>query len=396
LDLWYRAARQIAAENGISMTIIDHYLLRQFTKVLLVSFISLAGLYVVIDVFGNFDELWTHSQRSWCKLALVLLEYYGPRVLQFFDKTSGLLAMLSVVFVVTVLQKTNELTALTAAGVSPARVMLPLLAAAGVVAGLGAANREFGLPQVRGNLASNAQDLSGEGARKCTPRYDIRSDILISGKATRAKNRQIDAPQFRLPPELSEWGWQISAAAAFQQPATAEHPAGYLLKGIKQPENLANLPSVGLDGQAVLYSPHDTAWLAADECFVVSMVSFEHLTVGGAWKQYLSTYELITGLASRSIDPGADVWVTLHGRLVQPLIDFSLVLLCLPLVLTRRNRTILGTSMALVALAAIVYLVTLTCHGLGTNYLLNPLWAAWVPLVVFGPLAYTVARPLWD
>ena len=47
-------------------------------------------------------------------------------------------------------------------------------------------------------------------------------------------------------------------------------------------------------------------------------------------------------------------------------------------------------------LVAVVYLVVLTCHGLGSNYLLDPLWATWIPLVLFGPIAYTLARPLWD
>ena len=50
--------------------------------------------------------------------------------------------------------------------------------------------------------------------------------------------------------------------------------------------------------------------------------------------------------------------------------------------------------MALVA--ALLQFVVLTCHGLGSNYLLDPAIAAWTPLVLFGPAAYTVARPLWD
>jgi lipopolysaccharide export LptBFGC system permease protein LptF len=35
-------------------------------------------------------------------------------------------------------------------------------------------------------------------------------------------------------------------------------------------------------------------------------------------------------------------------------------------------------------------------QSLGTNYLLNPALAAWMPLLVFGPLAYVFSRPLWD
>jgi len=378
------------------MTIIDRYLVAVFVKVVVITFISLAGMYVVADFFGNFAELASYGKKQDGGIFLVLAQYYGPRLLMFFDKTAGIIAMLAVIFAIGVLQRSNELLAVMAAGISPARIVLPLLIAAGVVSGLGVANREFGLPSVRAGLASNAQDWLGEASRKCTPRYDIRNDILIAGKSTRAKNREIESPQFRLPLEMAPWGRQISATSAFQQPADSNHPAGYLLKGVKQPANLTQLPSFKQDGATVLYSPADTPWLKPDECFVVSVVTFEQLTVGGAWRQYLSTWELITGLQNRSIEPGADVRVTLHSRLVQPLLDISLVLLGLPLVLSRNSRNIFLAAGLCAVLVAVVYLVVLTCHGLGSNYLLDPLLATSIPLVLFGPLAYTVARPLWD
>ncbi|MEX2176043.1 MAG: LptF/LptG family permease [Pirellulaceae bacterium] len=378
------------------MTIIDRYLGLLFVKVLLICFVSLAGLYVLADAFNNLDEFFSYAKQRKGGLPVVLAEYYLPRFLQFFDKTAGMLAMIAVTFAITVLQRTNELTALMAAGVSRARVVLPLLIGAAIVSGLGVANREFGLPLVRGSLARNAQDWLGERSRKCTPRYDLQTDILISGKSTQAKERQIRDPQFRLPPELAAWGRQISADNAFQQPATAEHPAGYLLRGVKLPEDLPQLPSLALDQRPVLLSPVDRPWLKPDECFVVSMVSFEQLTVGGGWRQFLSSYELITGLHNRTIEPGADVRVTLHARLVQPLMDFSLVLLSLPLVLARGNRNIFLSAGMCGGLMAVLYFVLLTCHGLGSNYLLDPTIAAWLPLVVFGPVAFALARPLWD
>jgi len=376
------------------MTTIDRYLIALFFKVVVITFISLAGLYVVIDVMGNLDELSSHGSRS--GYLAVMIDYYGPRVLQFFDKTAGIIALLAVVFAIGMLQRRNELLAVMAAGISPARVILPLLLAAGCISLLGVANREFGLPRVRSSLARNWQDWAGEASRKCTPRYDIRTDVLISAKSTRSKTRELEQPQFRLPPEMSDWGRQISAASAFQLSASAEHPAGYLLKGVKQPARLGQHASLRQDDRVVLYSPADTPWLAADECFVASMVSFEQLAVGGNWKQYMSSWELLSGLWSQTIEPGADVRVILHARLLQPLIDGSLVLLGLPLVLARGGRNIFLAAGMCVVMVAGVYLVVLTCHGLGSNYLLDPRLATAIPLAVFGPIAYTLARPIWD
>jgi lipopolysaccharide export system permease protein len=301
-----------------------------------------------------------------------------------------------VAFVLTLLQRTNELTALMAAGIAPARILRPLLVASILVALLGIANREFGLPQVRDSLSRNAQDWYGENGRKCTPRYDIRSDVLISGKATYAKDRRIAEPLFRLPPELAAWGQKLVADNAFYHPASKDRPAGYLMRGVRHPANLAKLRSISLGDLPVILSPADTPGLARDECFVVSVVTFEQLTVGSAWRQYLSSYELVTGIRGQTIEPGADVRLTLHSRVVQPLLDMALVLLGIPLVLSRGSRNIFLAAGIGGGLVAGVMVLAMACHALGTNYLLSATLAAWLPLLIFGPVAYTIARPLWD
>lgn len=378
------------------MTIVDRYLLKLYAKVLVISFVSLAGLFIVIDGFNNLDEFLSIGNRSAGGTAAVLVEYYGPRLFQFFDQVAGLLAMLSAGFVLTILTRSNEFTALSAAGIAPARILLPLVGASVVVALLAAANREFGLPSVRDSLSRNVQDWLGETARKCTPRYDIRTDILISGQATYANQKRLAAPLFRLPPELAQWGRQISADEAFYKTANGERPAGYLLRGVTQPVNLSQLGSLALVNRPVLYSPADTAWLKQDECFVASVVTFEQLSVGGSWRQYLSSFELISGLRGQTIEPGADVWVTLHARFLRPLLDVSLVLMGIPLVLGWAGRNIFLAAGTGSLLVAAVLIVELACHALGKNYLLNTTLAAWLPLLIFGPLAYALARPQWD
>ena len=110
------------------MTIFDRYLLRTFAKVLVVSFLSLTGLYVIIDLFGNLEEFISYAEREGSLLA-VLGDYYGARVLSFFDRTSGLLALIAAIFTVTWFQRTNELTAVTAAGIPKARIVRPLIVA---------------------------------------------------------------------------------------------------------------------------------------------------------------------------------------------------------------------------------------------------------------------------
>ncbi len=379
------------------MTAIDRYLVQVYAKVLIVTFASLVGLYVVIDAANNVDEFWSYGHHNLLSSLQVMGGYYAPRLLQFFDQVAGLLAMLAAAFVITGLSRSNELTALMAAGIGPARIIRPLLGASVFVALLGAANREVGLPQVRDALSKNAQDWLGETGRKCTPRYDRRTDILISSQYTYANEKRLSAPNFsHLPPEFSDWGRRLTAENAYYRRADANHPAGYLLTNVKQPSNLAQLPSRGFDGNPVLFSPSDTPWLKAGECFVASVVTFEQLSSGGSWRQNLSSYELVTGLRNQTIEPGADIRLTLHSRLIRPLLDLSLVLLGIPLVLSRGSRNIFMAALIGVGIAAMVLIVDAAAGALGRSYLMSATLAAWLPLLIFGPLAFTLARPLWD
>ena len=377
--------------------IVDRYVLGRFTRMLGVCLISLVGLYFVIDCFSNFQEFNTYGHRIKGGIGWVLFQYYGARFFWFFDLTAGVMAMAAGIFAVTWMQRMNEMTALSAAGIPPSRIIRPLILAAMVVAGLGVANREVCLPKIRSKLAKNAQDWLGETAKPCRPMFDMRTGFLISGKFTFANEKRIESPKFsQLPPELSAWGRQIVADNAYYREATPEHPGGYLLRDVRHPANLAELKSLSLEGNPVFFSPADTKWLHPRECFVATGVNFEQLTVGTAWQQYLSTPELVSGLRNRSLDYGANIRVTLHVRLVQPLLDMSLFFLGVPLVLTRRNRNIFVAALLGLAVVGGFFGVTMLSHWLGTNYILSPALAAWLPLMIFGPLAFALSRPLWD
>jgi len=377
--------------------VMDRYALGLFFKLVIVCFISLAGLYIVIDCFGNFQEFSTYGKKLKGGIGGVLAAYYGARLFWFFDLTAGVMAMVAGLFAVTWMQRANEMTALSAAAIRPSRIVRPLAVAAAFVAALGVGNREICLPQIRERLAKNAQDWLGETAKPCRPMFDMQSGLLISGKFTFANEKRIeDAKISQFPEELRSWGRQITADNAYYHSATPEHPGGYLFRGVHQPANLAELQSLALDGRPQFYSPKDTPWLKPGECFVASGVNFEQLTVGAAWQQYLSTGELVSGLRNRSLDYGANIRVILHVRLVQPFLDMALFFLGVPLVMTRRNTNVFMAAFMGALLVGLFFAVTMFSHWLGANYLISPALAAWLPLLIFGPVAFALSRPLLD
>lgn len=377
------------------MGILDRYVLRLYLNVLLISFVSLTGLFIVVDAFNNLDEFISYSKQSGGPVA-ILGAYYGARTLWFFDRMNGVLGMVAAMFTLTMMQRSNEMTALMAAGISRARVVQPLIGAAIFVAVLGLVNREFGLPNVRDKLTRNAQDWMGDVQKECHPKYDPQTDILLTGKHTLAKEKRIDQPHFRLPPEMSSWGKTLAGEQAFFEAKNDVHPNGYRVRQVRLPSGVKDLPSFALQERTILFSPKEHAWLQPDECFVASEVSFEQLYVGNGWRQYLSSLELFTGLHARTLENGADVLVTMHSRLIQPVLDVVLLFLGVPLILGRENRNIVFAAGQCLGLTLGFFMVTLACQSLGTNYLLNPVLAAWLPLMIFAPLAYVLSRPLWD
>jgi len=368
------------------MTILDRYLLRQFLQIFVICFLSLAGLYIVIDAFGHLDDFSNYAEKHGSLLE-VLGAYYAYQSFDIFDRTSGILAMLAAMFTITWLQKHQEMTAMMAAGLSKIRIVKPIIVAAVVISLLSALNREFVIPEIREELARDKKDLGGVQARLLEARYDGATDILISGDKILVNERQIIAPTFILPTSIAEHGKKFVAEVALHCQATEDHPAGFLLQRVSAPPNVDNLPSLGQRDRKVLITAKDAKWLKSGEVFIVSQLSFDLLANGSGWRRYASIRELIQELNQPSTELGADIRVAVHTRILQPFTDCTMLLLGLPLMLSRSNRNVF-LSIGICMVAAVSFsLIILTCQSMGGLSLIRPTLAAWLPLMLFVPVA---------
>jgi lipopolysaccharide export system permease protein len=376
-------------------TIIDRYMARQFAQVFMICFLSLTGLYIVIDAFSHLDHFFDYSDAHGSVLTIIS-QYYTYRSLAFFDWMSGVLALVAAMFTVTWIQRHNEMTALLAAGIPRLRVLRPVIAGAMLVSLVAVANRELVIPQTRDQLAVDYRNIGGQREAAMQSRFDSKTDILMGGDTIVAAEQKIVRPNFVLPTGLDRYGRQLAAATARYLPKDDTHPAGYLLAGIITPKAMLEQPSLAIDGAAVIITPPDAPWLAKDQLFVASGVSFELLSAGSTWRDYASTRELIHELHSPSTDLGADVRVAIHYRFLQPALDVTLLFLGLPLVVSRGNRNPFIAIGICLAIVATFMLVVLSCKSLGASGWIQPTLAAWLPLMIFAPVAVALAGPLWE
>ncbi len=374
-------------------TIIDRYMLRQFLQVLAICFLSLAGLYVVIDAFNHLDHFVDYADAHGGLLA-TMGEFYAYRSLAFFDWMSGTLALVAAMFTVTWIQRHHEMTALMAAGIPRIRVLRPVLVAAIAVSILAAANRELVIPKTRQQLATDSKNLGGQREDSMQSRFDSQTDILLGGETIVFAEKKINHPNFVMPVGLDQYGRQLIAEEAVYVPPRNGAEGGYLLKGLTSPKVLLDQPSLELNGTPVVITPKDASWLGPNDVFVVSGVSFEFLAAGSTWRDYASTRELIQELRSPSTDLGADVRYAIHSRFMQPLLDTTLLFLGLPLVVTRGNRNPYFAIGLCVGVVALFMVAKLGCQSLCVTGWLPPPLAAWLPLMIFAPVAVFEASAL--
>jgi lipopolysaccharide export system permease protein len=365
--------------------IIDRYMLRQFIQTFAICFISLTGLYIVFDGFTNLEKFIECAEQNKIGLFSLIASYYSYQTLFFFDLTAAMLAMTAAMFTITWIQRHNEMTALLAAGVSRIRVAMPVVIAAGVVALLGTANRELIMPHFRFELNRTPYDLLGNKDMAMYPRMDGVTNILIDGSKTVASQRKIISPNFIFPTSISDYCEQITASEAFYQKAKGDLPAGYILKGVQEPKDLDEKPSLEVGGLPVVITPHDRPdLLKSHECFVASDVDLDMIITKGA---YASTVDLVHSLHNPSLALGRDVETGIHARILRPFSDLTLLFLGLPLVLTRDNRNIFVAIGLCVLVVSIFVIFSMSLQGLATSHLISPHFAVWAPLFIFVPIA---------
>ncbi|MBL9093785.1 MAG: LptF/LptG family permease [Planctomycetaceae bacterium] len=370
------------------LRIIDRYLLVQYLKTFFICWASLTGLYIVVDAFSNLDEFMKYAEESGRGLVTILAEFYTFRAIFFFDRASAILAMISAMFTITWIQRHNELTALMAAGLSRIRVVRPILIAAALITVGAAVSREFVIPQLRDQLTRDPKDLIGDATNEMNTQVDHESGVILKGQFTQAKEQKIHRPTFVLPPGLDYFGKHISAVDAFYLAPQDGRPGGYLFRPLTSPLELLKQPSLKKGGKTIVFTPADNpTWLKPDECFVASAIDFSQLSMGSKWRRYMSTPDLVEGLANPSLDFGAGERVLIHSRLVQPLADICLLFLGLPLVLRRETRNVFAAIGLCVALTVVFMLVGMACQYLGSVVYIRPSLAAWLPLLIFVPLA---------
>jgi lipopolysaccharide export LptBFGC system permease protein LptF len=149
-----------------------------------ICYVSLVGLFVVIDAFSNLDEFAKRADGA-VEMFQVMGRYYLIHQSLFFDYLCGVIGMMAAVFTVTFMQRNNEQLAILAAGVSTHRAIRPVLISSAIVSTFAVLNQELIMPRYAEELAKSHDD-DGQRTVHVSSRYDSQNILINALDADRA------------------------------------------------------------------------------------------------------------------------------------------------------------------------------------------------------------------
>jgi lipopolysaccharide export system permease protein len=292
------------------------------------------------------------------------------------------------VFAVSLMQRRREMTAIEAAGITKSRILRSVFWCGALIVGLAAADRELILPRVKDQLVRTPQNWVNQEKIPFGIYHDLENGIKITGAELSLVANKISIVEVRLPTGLDSDLSRIQAASALLKPANADHPAGLLLRQVAAPDDGDHRTSESSEGSKIVYWPGDTSWLEPNQCFVVCHVDAYQAAYGKKLLEYQSVPEMLVELRKPRRWFGSSSQINVHSRILQPTLDLTLLLLGLPLIISRADKNIFASAGICLLIVGGMQLSVICCHSLGAYHLIQPVaLAAWFPVMLFAPLA---------
>jgi lipopolysaccharide export system permease protein len=360
--------------------LIDRLLIRSYVKSYIFCLVSLLGLYIVVDLFMNLDEFMQSRSDLGATLRHIGM-YYSRQVTFIFDRLSEAIVLLAAMFTVAWVQRNNELLPLLSAGISTRRVVRPVLISACALVCVNIANQELLIPAL-GTVPIAKDDPNHEKPTYVNGEYDS-NGVLITGRSAVRKDLLIQDFTCTVPPTLAN-GKLLhlhSREAFYVPPGDTPQTGGWRMTQTEHPEHeewtRLNLLEQIDTGTYFLYT---------------TRVNFDRLTQDKVkWFYQRSTWDLFQELLKEDdSNQLANIAVFFHTRLTRPLLGMILVIMGLGTILRNQNRHVFISAGFCLVLCAVFYGVGLGARYLGDHEILSPVQAAWLPVFLFGPVAFVL------
>jgi len=384
------------ASRDALLKILDRYIIRQFLINWIILYVVLMSLFVVVDLLVDLDEFLEAGRVRaqtyggvWLGTLATLVDYYGPVLMLLYVFFSGLIVVAATGFTVAGFVRHRELIGMISGGVSMYRSAAPLIAVGFLLNLLVVPNQELIIPQFAHKLARSKSEVSLEAIRSFSIRLapDSRGN-LFSAREFDASERMLRDVTILDRSEDSRSIRRISAAQAFWIPDGQRSSRGTPGPGWELVGGDAISRDLGADGFG---SVRDRA--VQPIFFLPSDLSPTLLVARRArhFPRFLSILELRELLANEGVRQDSQqvrrLTQIVQSRVSMFIFATLLQVIALPLFLRREPNVHLllqGVKAATVVLGA--WAVGMLMSETGVPWL-NPVTAAWLPVVLALPIA---------
>jgi lipopolysaccharide export system permease protein len=279
----------------------------------------------------------------------------------------------------------NELTAMLAAGVSLYRVAAPIVLVSVGFGLLTIVNQEFVISQ--DFVIQKLLRPHGEGQRPVTrddPLYFVRdqdNSLLVAGSYDH-KNRELkDVLVILRDPSGTPIGRIVAENAVWKVPEH-ETTEAWIMHNAKQMDDRAMADPTRRVAETVGTINYHTSLTPQQLDLIFSRKAVD----------YLSSQQ-VRELAANSPKINQPVlYKIMYLRFTQPLMNIIMLLIGIPFLLTREPRRLIKNMFYCIIVCGVVFATTFVIFQMAGSILpggvpLDPLLAAWLPVLIFGPLA---------
>ncbi len=343
---------------------IDKYIVKAFVPSFIICMFSICGIYIVVDAIQKIDDFIEMGVKAFTMSS----HYYGLMVPVFIAQLFPAITLISVSLILVRFTKNNEILAMQVAGINLYRIMLPIFIVSVFLSLLAVINQELIIPKFAEKLEKVEQTTFEEKEKnnilvedeESRMLFSVGSLIMVDGSLKSAyvigKNEN-GKKKFTIRAERGKWtddgNWLLFNVVKHNYDERGNWVA----------------PAVQMDNYLLETELSPTQLSKVD--INPSLKSFKELR------------------ALRNKEPENDRYsVMYHSRVAYPLTNFILLFLGIPVVLgfERMSKNIFLRVGLSVLICCAFFVLAYVCASLGNMGILQPVLAAWLPVVVFGCL----------
>lgn len=350
-------------------SILDRYLLKRFAFIFILVTFALLIIFIVVTIFERLDNLYEHNQPF-----PLLLQYVGYRLPEFLLYIIPLSSLTTTLLTLGLLEKTNEVTAAKASGISLYRLICPVILAAIILCGFSFYLQEYITPYAN-RKAGEIWDKINEVPPRTFSLLDRRWILSQDGRTVYHYNYfdPLAAVFYNLYLfRLNLENWQLVEISKAEK---ASLVGGELI--------LFNGWQREFKGQ------EKSRFLLFKEMAIPISERVDYFTrewKEPAWMNWKELKQYIKDIEKMGFDAHR-LKIDLQAKLAFPVIGLVMVLIGIPFAFTMGRRGALVGMGISVGLAVFYWSVIGFMKNLGYINILPPLLASWGPAFLFGSLA---------